>query len=272
MTISIYDFNSYKAFLIAWIDQQPHKGHGAKSLLAKHTQCNPAYVTQVLSGNAQFSLEQIEKLKVFLNFDAEEFDFFVLLVERERSGTVTLNKYFTGKIDKILVDRKQIKNRVKNDGTVTKEAQTKYYSNWVNMAVHMALTIPKFQSVAIIANQLKITERAVKDSIDFLVKYEIITQTKTGYKMGVNRFHLAHDSDLISKHHNNWRLQAMKSLDQRLEEDLHYSSVVSISQDDFSKIRSDLLSAIEKAKEVVKKSPEETLVSFCVDFFKISID
>lgn len=272
MAVSIYEFNSYKAYLTAWIEQQPHKGHGSKSIIAKQTQCNPAYVTQVLNGNAQFSLEQIEKLKVLLSLDTEEFDFFVLLVERERAGTVTLNKYFTVKIDKILEDRKQIKNRVKNDGLLSKEAQTKYYSNWINMAVHMALTIPEFQSAAAIAYQLKISERAVKDSIDFLSKYEVITPTKTGYKMGVNRFHLAHDSDLISKHHNNWRLQAMKSLDQRVEEDFHYSSVVSISRDDFSKIRGDLLSAIEKAKAIVKKSPEETLVSFCIDFFKISVD
>ncbi len=272
MKTSIYDFKSYKEYLKAWIGQQPHNGHGSKSVIAKYTQCNPAYVTQVLNGNAHFSLEQIEKLKPILALDEDEFDFFVLLVERERAGTTTLNKYFTLKIEKVLQARKQIKNRVKNEDLLSEEVQVKYYSSWLNMAVHMALTIPSFQSISSVAYQLGTSERSVKDTVDFLLKYGIIAEIKTGYRIGTKRFHLSHDSPLISKHHSNWRLQVLKSLDQKKEDNLHYSSVISISQNDYAKIRNDLLGAIENAKAIVKDSPEETLVSFCVDFFKVSVD
>lgn len=272
MEKSVFDFQTYKAFINAWILQQPSGGHGMKSVIAQRTDCNPAYVTQVLKGNADFSLEQIEKLKDLLGLGPHDFDFLLLLVEKDRAGTLSLKKYFSDKIAKALDERKQLKNRLKKEVPLTQEVQLKYFSTWVYAAVHMALTVPTLQDARAIARKLKLEEPVVNEAIQFLLQSRIITQNKAGYQMGEVRFHLPHDSELIFKHHTNWRLQALKALDQKKEANLHYSSVVSISEKDFQEIRENLLKAIESAKAKIKESPEESVVSFCLDFFKVSVD
>ena len=89
------------------------------------------------------------------------------------------------------------------------------------------------------------------------------------YSIGKARIHLGADSPLIARHHINWRLQAMRALEKGERENLHYSSSVSISHEDFSKIREILVRAIESVKEVVRPSPEEKAACFAMDWFEI---
>lgn len=267
-----FDSSSYKTYINTWILSQPKKGHGVRSVIAKQADCNAAYVTQVLSGEAHFSLEQAEKLRPLLGLNAEETDFFLLLVEKDRAGTANLKKFFNEKIDKILNDRRRLENRIKNDHQLGPERQLRYFSTWVYSAVHMALTVARMKDSRIVAQQLGIDEVEAKEIIQFLLDSGILVLEKGAYQTGKTRFHLPHDSDLILRHHTNWRLQALKAFDKKTESNLHYSSVISISQEDFQKIRGQLVDMIEKTKRVIKISPEETVVSFCLDFFKISLD
>nr|BFD69083.1 hypothetical protein HAGR004_41050 [Bdellovibrio sp. HAGR004] len=272
MNLSVFDFKAYKDFINKWIQEQPKGGHGVKSLIAHHAQCNPAYVTLVLNGDAHFSLEQVEKLKGLLGLTHNDFDFFFLLVERDRAGTQSLRKYLTEKIEKILTERRQLKNRVKSQAPLSIEIQTKYFSSWVYSAIHTALTIPRMQDPRVIANQLKLEETTVREVIRYFIEVGIVVATKKGYEPGEVRIHLPHDSEHIFRHHANWRLQAMKAFDHKKEANLHYSSVMSISQDDFQEIREILLKAIENTKLKIRDSKEETLASIGVDFFKVSVD
>ncbi len=139
-------------------------------------------------------------------------------------------------------------------------------------AIHAALTISRMQDPKVIAHQLKINEIIVRDIIHFFLQTGIIISSKNGYETGDVRIHLSHDSNNGSRHHSNWRLQAMRSYDFKNDLNLHYSSVVSISHNDMPIIREIILNAIEKAKGVIRDSKEETIFSFCVDFFKVSID
>lgn len=50
---------------------------------------------------------------------------------------------------------------------------------------------------------------------------------------------------------------------------LHYSSVISISNDVANVIRENLLKSIEDNKRLIKSSSEEKLYSYCLDFFEI---
>lgn len=272
MELSPYNFNNYKLFILEWINNQPKNGHGIKTVIAQHTSCNPAYVTQVLNGDAHFSLEQIEKLRTLLGLNLEEFDFFLLLVEKDRAGTNSLKKYFNDKIELKKIERKKIENRVKNQAPLAKEVETKYFSTWMYAAVHAALTISRMQDPKVIAYQLKLHENKVREIINYLLQAGIIIVSKNGYETGEVRIHLSQDSDSGSRHHSNWRLQAMGAYDLKNEAHIHYSSVVSISQSDVHLIRETILSSIEKAKGIIRESKEETIYSFCVDFFKVSID
>lgn len=270
--MSVFDFKSYIDFLNTWIANQPRNGRGLKALIARYAQCNPAYVTLVMKGDAHFSLEQIERLKPVLQLTDEEFDFLFLLVEKEKAGTQSLKNYFNKKVEVILQQRLQLKSRVESKSILKEELQSRYFSNWLYAAVHTALTVPAMNNAQIIAQQLRVDEKSVKDVINFFLEAKLIEKTKSGYAPGEVRIHLPHDSDFIVRHHANWRIQSLKALDRATDKDFHYSSVVSISQDDFFIIREMILKFIETTKKVVKDSKEETLASIGIDFFKVSAD
>ncbi len=50
-------------------------------------------------------------------------------------------------------------------------------------------------------------------------------------------------------------------------ENLHYSSVISLSKQDVQQIREILIKTIERIKPIIQRSPEETLYGFSMDFF-----
>jgi hypothetical protein len=67
----------------------------------------------------------------------------------------------------------------------------------------------------------------------------------------------------------NWRLQAMDSLEREDLQDLHYSAIVSLSQQDVRKLKNKMLENIKEYLEVVRPSKEEQVFSLCLDFFDV---
>lgn len=81
--------------------------------------------------------------------------------------------------------------------------------------------------------------------------------------------HLHSVSPLVAKHHTNWRMRAIASLDADPGQDLHYSSVISVGEKDISKLQAILIEAIEKARALVRDSPEEAGVCYSLDAFRL---
>ena len=68
------------------------------------------------------------------------------------------------------------------------------------------------------------------------------------------------------------RLQAIQSFDEPCADELHYSSVGSISKKDLSKVRAILVKAIEEVRQVVSSSGEETAFCYNLDLFNLMRD
>src|SRR5213595_3742322 len=88
-TFEYVDYRSYVSDLLA---SQPKKGHGFRSKLATVIGCRPAYITLVLKGQANLSLEQADLLCAHFGLTSEEADFFLLLVQFERAGSASLRQ------------------------------------------------------------------------------------------------------------------------------------------------------------------------------------
>ncbi|MNL47558.1 hypothetical protein D3C87_1703520 [compost metagenome] len=90
------------------------------------------------------------------------------------------------------------------------------------------------------------------------------------YQAKFKRIHLGSNPQLTRQQHINWRVKTISVLEQNNEtENMHYSSVVSLSRADAEKIKNDLRTAIVNAKDRIKDSKEETLFSFNVDFYTL---
>lgn len=269
MNDSIFDYKDYKTYLNETLAKRPGRGRGMRSAMARAVRCQTAYISQVLNGPAHISLEQAESLNRFFGHHPEEAHFFLLLVQIARAGTRELQKYFSEQLRVVLERRLVLKNRLEVKKTLTIEDQAIYYSHWYYAAVHMILTLPEFQTKAAISRYLGLSVAKVGSVLEFLVSVGLARQEGERYEVGSRRMHLAHDSPMISKHHANWRMIAIRSLDNETSEDLHYSSVVTLSNEDVLKLKSILVKTIEQSKSLIRDSHEESIHCLSFDFFKL---
>jgi uncharacterized protein (TIGR02147 family) len=265
-TPSIFNFTDYKDYLNKYADSEPR---GFKKRLSELSGCQTAYISHVLNGLAHFSWEQAEAISNGIGHTNDEKEYFLLILNYSNAGTPSLKKFIKGRLDKIRESHFSIKDRVKVNHSLSKEDQARYYSAWYFAAIHVMLTIPKFQTADAISHYLRIELKIVSEVLEFLVSLGLAVRHGSKFKIGTSQIHLEKDSPLISKHHSNWRIAAINSFEKGRDDDLHFSSVVTISEKDFHRIRAQLIEAIEGAVVVIKASSEEVTVAMTMDLFKI---
>jgi uncharacterized protein (TIGR02147 family) len=268
--MDLFSFDDYRQYLNRVISSQPNQGWGYRSELAGAIGCQSAYLSRVLKGGADLSLEQADKLSRFLGHSDDENEYFLLLVERARAGTVSLRRRFEKKIKDILERRLVLKDRFKVKPVLSREDQATYYSAWYYVGVHVLLSVPEYRTRQKIAEALNLPLARVSEVLSFLVSTGLAVEKDGAFKIGEARIHVGTDSPLLSKHLTNWRLQAMQSVERNNAENLHYSSVVTLSQSDAARIRALLVKAIEECNSIVAPSPEEEMRCLSIDFFKIT--
>src|SRR5690606_1835223 len=108
---------------------------------------------------------------------------------------------------------------------------------------------------------LQIPEAVTAKALQFLTKTKLLNERTDGtFEIGTTKMHLGSDSPLVAKHHANWRLKALNDLDMMRSGHprLHYSSVISVSAEDASRIETILLQCIDQVKEIVRQSDDPT--------------
>lgn len=270
MNISIFDFNDYRPFLLAFLSGQPKKGHGARSIWARVMGCQVAFVSHVLRGHYDLNLEQAEALGRHLALNKEEIEFFLLLVQKSKAGNHQLKKYFDEQIYDRLQNREHVRNRMKIKESLSLEDQAIYYSSWIYSAVHILLTIPEFQkSPQAIANYFSTPLSKIREVLSFLEIRKLIVLENGAYLVENNYLFINKESPLFTHQQNFWRQKAIESIYQNNPEDIHFASVFTLAEGDVKKIKDILLKSIQDSTEVIKPSKEEKLYSICIDLFEL---
>jgi uncharacterized protein (TIGR02147 family) len=264
---NVFEYQDYKAYLNAWVASHTNGSRGVKSRIAESARCHLAYISQVLSGTSHFNLEQADSLQGLLEHGEEEKNYFLLLVEFARAGTPSLGKHFERQIQKVLDQRVQLKNRFIDKKSLNVEDQAIYYSHWAYVAIHMAVLNPKYRTPGTIAKYFDLSVSKTAQILEFLTSVGLVKNQHGVFLPGEVRIHLGHDSPMISKHHTNWRIQAVRSLERETSQELHYSGVISVSFDNLPKIREAMIRALEEVRGIVKESKDETVYSYSVDLF-----
>jgi len=259
---SIFEAKTYKQFL-----QEKLKNRGDRSRLADAIPCHNGYVSQVLKGSTHFSLEQAERINAFFGHGRDESHCFLLLLQKERAGTTGLRAYFQEQLNSLREKRLVLRDRLQFQRSVSPEDQAIFYSSWHYAAAHVLVSVPGCDTDRGLAEYFGLPLERTREIVRFLVSIGLLKEGKGRLSVGPSSVHLSADSPLISKHHANWRLRAIQSLDRRIGSDLHYSSVITASRDDAVRVRELLVKAIEEIRSVVRASPNEAGFVYAVDFF-----
>jgi uncharacterized protein (TIGR02147 family) len=268
-SLSVFEFESYRSFLNDFILAQPNRGRGWGARIAGHTGCHTSFVSQVLSGRADFSVDQAFKLSSLLGFTEEETDYFLLLVSRERAGFDEMKGHYTKKITEMRAKRKEVVHRIGRSAQLKAIDQMKYYSSWHYALLHVLCAIPQFRTKEAIGDASRLELARVAEVLQDLEAMGLVEQKQNEWHRTERQLHLPANSPMIQKHHQNWRLKALESVDQPKQHELHYSSLVGIAKADAEKIQEAMLKAIDNVRGIVRASPEEEVYCYTLDFFQV---
>ncbi|MBC7386214.1 MAG: DUF4423 domain-containing protein [Cryobacterium sp.] len=269
MEKTVFQHTDYKIYLKQCLSSRPR---GEQGRLAGKIRCHSGYVSQVLQGDAHFSAEQAIDINLFLNHSKAASTYFLLLIQHARAGTSALRAHIAEQMHVVLENQLVLKNRFPAAAIVSESDQAIIYGSWHFVAVHMAVLVPRLRKVTAIAEYLGIPLPRVKEVVEVLIRAGLVRDEGSRLSIGKSTVHLSHDSPFIARHHTNWRIKALESLDCKTLNDVHYSSVVTIAKADAPKVREILVRAIEEVRRTVKPSADEALYCYGIDWFKVGAE
>lgn len=267
---TVFEFTSYKACLAWLLERASAQAKGQKSKLAAFMNCQPAYLSRVMNGDADLSLEQGEAVARFFVLNKAETLYFLAVLGEERSGTQELKKFWRQQKTQALAERTELKSRIETQMTLTDDDKTKYFSQWYHAAIHAAVSIKDLQTAEALAKYFRLDDGTTRASLEFLCSVGLIVKSGQRYVSGITALHLDKASPLVGRHHLNWKIKSMEAVNQPKTTDIQYTSVVSLSRADLEKLREIIFDAIESMRSVVKDSKEEILACYNFDFFDLN--
>src|SRR5687768_7095086 len=99
--MSVFEYSDYRKFIKDQLLAMPKKGFGQMSRLSEKLGVHTTLVSQVMSGDKQFSEEQGILIAEFFALNELESEFFVTLIELSRAGNQSLRKLRQKKLDSI---------------------------------------------------------------------------------------------------------------------------------------------------------------------------
>jgi uncharacterized protein (TIGR02147 family) len=269
MRQTLFEFSDYKKYLRKVIESKPGGGRGFRIKIAEAVGCQAAFVSQVLQKSAHFNLEHGEKVNFLLGHGKQEAHYFLLLIQLARAGTRSLEKYFEDQIAEIREQRENLKTRMPPERDLLPEDEATYYSAWYYGAIRVALTIPGIGTKDALLQRLGLRPEVLNSALEFLISRRLVEQNGDQLLPGVSFLYLGKNSPNINRHHTNWRLRAIAGIEQKREKDVHFSSVLTLSRQDLHRLSATMSNFVESIVSDVRTSPEETLISFCLDFFEL---
>ncbi|MGZ3747543.1 MAG: TIGR02147 family protein [Pseudobdellovibrionaceae bacterium] len=268
--MTIFEFTDYKKYIQHFIRQQPKKGRGYILKIAEFLNMHPTHVSQILSGSKDFSHEQAFKMTDFLLLNALERDYFLLLVQKSKSGNKEYENFLQTKIVELQKQSLQIDKRISQTKALSDHERSIFYSSWLYSAIRLFCSLEKGKNLNEICIKFHLDRKQALEIIRFLLDTSLLKEVDNFYQIGATHTHVGLGSPYLNRHHTNWRLKALSHIEQLHSEELMFTGPVSVSKSDFKKIREKLLNVITEIVEYAKKEePAEELVCLNIDYFFI---
>ncbi|MBI3558478.1 MAG: DUF4423 domain-containing protein [Deltaproteobacteria bacterium] len=268
VTMSLFHTTDYKEVLRKKIEENPGE-RAYKSSLAAAAGCQLSFLSQVLHAEVQLTPDHAMGLAVHWGLNEDEREYFMGLVQHSRAGSKLLKSALEKKLDAIRARQENLSQRYKKPSLSPGERETLYYSAWHWSAIHILITIPRFQSASAIAERLSLPQSVVEQALITLESMGLALKRGKHWVASQADIHLPKESLLNSIHHANWRNRAISDSQTRSKESIHYTAIHSLSRADFEQVKGLILNLIDSTRKIVGPSKEEELISVCLDCFKV---
>jgi len=266
--MSLFEYQDYRSYLREKIRSLPRKGRGELSKISSFLKINTTWMSQIMSGSQNLNHEQAYSLCRYLGHTELETDYFLLLVQIDRSGTVELTHHLKKKLEAIKIESLKISKRVNFEKKLSDLQRSVFYSSWIYSAVHIFTSINgDGATLEEIASRFSMDKSKANDIVQFLFSSGIITEKSGRYLPGVQSTFVEQGSPHLLKHHSSWRLKAIQKSENLSHTDMMVTGQYSISKKDFLKLREDLAEIVKSINNTIKETDPEGIVCLNLDWF-----
>src|ERR1035437_7107143 len=133
--MTIFTYSDYRSFFKAYLASLPKKGRGELSKVAQAIGVHSTLLSLILSGERDFSLDQVFDLAQYLELTDLEREYLFLLVQKERAGNARFKSFLKEKVKAAQTEALKIENRFEHEKRLSDEARAIFYSSWIFSAV-----------------------------------------------------------------------------------------------------------------------------------------
>ena len=266
--MDIFSFDNYKNF-VRYLLCEKNQTWGNQNKIAQIMRCQSSYVSQVLKGSPHLSTDNISRLCDHILCSDDEKEYLINLLLIEKSACKNLIRFLKKKNQKLIEKNCPIKEKLKIETKENKLFNSEvYYSKFIFSAIHILLTIEKYQSMDALCKKLSLDPMMIKQCIDELCKMGILESSEHFFKVSNSILYGRSQNDFL-RHHSNWSCHLQHLLQMKGYVGLHYIDVVSISEKDYLFIKSEIQKFIESFRKIIAPSKEEEAYNLQIDFFPI---
>ncbi len=265
---SIYEFTNFRDFLNSWLNSKPNGGHGLRAKLATASNVSSTMMSQILTGAKTLTLDQGSELADYLGLNENETDYFFLLIELDRAANYKLEQKLKRRIKFLQNEATKLSKRIQYNLELSDAQKAIYYSSWIYAGIRNLIATGEFLDAKSISERLCLPFTVVNSALDFLIKNDICKVTGKKIVSGPAHIHIGSNSQLVSRHHQNWRLRGFTIMDNYNESNLFFTSPMSLSQKAAEEIRRMLPSMIEKIRNISSPSESEKVYCLNLDWFE----
>lgn len=263
--MEIFQFDDYKECIRFFINASDKRGY--QSLLAEAAGCQRAFLSQVLNSHIHLTPEHAAGICRFWGLSDLETDFFLELVAFSRAGTEEMRSVIKRRLSTFRKQNSNLSKKLLKDSS--REIDSRYYSSWEWVAIHVLVSIPEYQTLEVIVSKLHIPKQRAEEILSQLQEMGVIVRSAGKWRSLRNDVYLKRDSHMTFMNHWNWRNRALADIQSSKEESLHYTAVLALSRKDILKFRSHIVDFLKTTQELVAPSPEEEMICFTCDFFEV---
>lgn len=264
--MNLPDIDNYRVFIREFLRRKAPKTRGEIAKLAAHIGVHPTFVSQVLTGVKDFSLEQSYGVTSYLDLSETETKYFLLLVQKERAGSKELRIFFEKELQSIRSELLSVTKRLAKHRALGEQQKAIFYSSWIYSAVRLYCSVGNGKTCEEVAAEFQITRVRALSILNFLTEAALCDIEGEHYRLGTQHTHLDANSPFIQRHHMNWRTKALQRHENISPHELAMTAPLSISVKDFQVIREKLLACLKESFEVAKNSPAEDVAFLNIDF------
>lgn len=260
----IYDYTDYRAYVSETLAGKEF-GRGARNQLAQHLNCQSSFISQVLSGKSELSLEHAIQVNGFFGHEGDEGDFFMAMVQLSRAGSHDLEVYFQKLLEKLRTKKMQVENVVWQK-ELSKEDVLGLYGDWVRISMFLLSGIKKYSNVDQLRTRMQVSEKEFGEALSFLEKVGLVVRKGEEVQMGESKIHLKKDSPYAQTVSVLVRQKVLEKLKVSDPESLNYGAHFAVSEKAYKEMKKQALDFIANWSETMNKDSEpEKLCTVVLD-------